>query len=165
MDKLYYNLSEEEFTKGKKTLLWSFASLFFLAGIYVLFVSLVMGHKSIPAILSVAPFGISSVVFIIALLATVKRADMFFLIDDEKIEFRYGLFKPKKYSFNWIDVKNLVMPHKQRKAKLQFKDGSSFIIDLNYLQKRKSSIIRKHIYHVARSKDLEVIKVDTLKKN
>jgi hypothetical protein len=164
MDKLYYNLSEEEFTKGRKTLLWGFVGFFFLAGIYVLFVSLVLGHKSIPAVLSVAPFGISFVVFVIAIFATIKRADMFFLIDDEKIEFRYGIFKPKKYSFNWIDVKNLVMPHKQRKAKLQFKDGTSFIIDLSYLQRKKSSIIRKHIYHTARSKDLEVIKVDTLKK-
>lgn len=165
MDKLYYNLSEEEFTNGRKYLIWGFAVFFFLGGIYVLFVSLVLGHKSIPAVLSLAPFGISFIVFIIALFATVKRVDMFFLIDDERIEFRYGVFKPKKYSFNWIDVKNLVMPHKQRMAKLQFKDGSSFIINLNYLQRKKSSIIRKHIYHVARSKDLEVIKVDTLKKS
>jgi hypothetical protein len=165
MEKLYFNLSEEEFTKGRKILLWGFVGFFFLAGIYVLFVSLVLGHKSIPAILSVAPFGISFIVFVIAIFATIKRDDMFFLIDDEKIEFRYGIFKPKKYSFNWIDVKNLVMPHKQRKAKLQFKDDSSFVIDLTYLQKKKSSIIRKHIYHVARSKDLEVIKVDNLTKS
>jgi hypothetical protein len=165
MDKLYFNLSEEEFTKGRKILLWGFVAFFFLAGVYVLFVSLIMGHKSIPAILSVAPFGISLVVLIIAVFATIKRDDMFFLIDDEKIEFRYGIFKPKKYSFNWIDVKNLVMPHKQRKAKLQFNDGTSFIIDLTYLQKKKSSIIRKHIYHVARSKDLEVLKVDNLIKS
>jgi len=165
MEKLYFNLSEEEFTKGRKILLWGFVAFFFIAGIYVLFVSLVLGHKSIPAILSVAPFGISFIVFVIAIFATIKRDDMFFLIDDEKIEFRYGIFKPKKYSFNWIDVKNLVMPHKQRKAKLQFKDDSSFVIDLTYLQKKKSSIIRKHIYHVARSKDLEVIKVDNLTKS
>jgi len=165
MEKLFFNLSEEEFTKGRKILLWGFVAFFFIAGIYVLFVSLVLGHKSIPAILSVAPFGISFIVFVIAIFATIKRDDMFFLIDDEKIEFRYGIFKPKKYSFNWIDVKNLVMPHKQRKAKLQFKDDSSFVIDLTYLQKKKSSIIRKHIYHVARSKDLEVIKVDNLTKS
>jgi hypothetical protein len=164
MDKLFFNLSEEEFTKGRKNLLWGFVVFFFFGGVYVLFTSLVLGHKSIPAILSLAPFGISFLVFVIALFATVKRSDMFFQIDDEKIEFRYGVFKPQKYSFKWADIKNLVMPHKQRKAKLQFKDGSSFIIDLSFIQKKKSSIIRKHIYHVARSKDLEVIKVDTLKK-
>ena len=32
MENLYYNLSEEEFSKGRKLLLWGFAALFFLAG-------------------------------------------------------------------------------------------------------------------------------------
>ena len=48
MENLYYNLSEEEFSKGRKILLWGFAGLFFLAGVYVLIISLVLGHKSIP---------------------------------------------------------------------------------------------------------------------
>jgi hypothetical protein len=165
MEKLFYNLSEEEFSKGRKILLWGFVALFFLAGVYILFISLILGHKSIPAVLSAAPFGISFIVFVIAVFATLKRDGMFFLIDDEKIEFRYGIFKPVKHSFKWIDVKNLIMPHRQRKAKLQFKDGTSFVIDLSYLQRKKSSVIRSHIYHVARSKDLEVIKVNNLVKN
>jgi hypothetical protein len=165
MEKLFYNLSEEEFSKGRKILLWGFVALFFLAGLYILLISLVLGHKSIPAILSIAPFGISLIVSVIAIFATLKRDGMFFLVDDEKIEFRYGIFKPVKHSFKWADVKNLVMPHKQRKAKLQFKDGTSFVIDLNYLQRKKSSTIRNHIYHVARSKDLEVIKVNNLLKS
>jgi hypothetical protein len=159
MEKLYYNLSEEEFTKGRKILLWSFAILFFLAGVYVLFASLVLGHKSIPAILSLAPFGISLVVSIISAFATIKRKDLFFSIDDDKIEFRYGIINPKKYSFKWIDIKELVMPHKQRKAMLLFNDGTSFVIDLTWLQKKKSSHIRKHIFHAARSKNLNVEKV------
>lgn|SRR5450759_117563 len=164
MENLYYNLSEEEFSKGKKILLWSFAALFFLAGVFVLLKSLVFGHKSIPATLSVAPFGISLVVSVIAALATVKRKDLFFSVDDEKIEFRYGIINPKKQSFKWIDIKELIMPHKQRKAMLLFKDGSSFVIDLTWLQKKKSSHIRKHIYHAAREKNLNVIKVINLAK-
>jgi hypothetical protein len=162
MDKLHFNLSEEEFSKGRKLLLWGFSGLFFLAGAYVLFISLVLGRKSIPAILSIAPFGISLIVSVIAAFATIKRKDLFFLIDDDKIEFRYGIFKPKKHSFNWIDVKELVMPHKQNKVLLRIKDGTSFLIDLSYLQRKKSSIIRKHIYHAAREKNLEVIKVNTI---
>ena len=165
MDKLYYNLSEEEFTKGRKVLLWGFAGLFFLAGIYVLFASLVLGHKSIPAVLAVAPFGISLIVTVIAAFATVKRKDLFFLVDNEKIEFRYGVFKPKKHSFNWNDIKDLVMPQKQKKILLRMKDNTSFLVDLSYLQRKKSSIIRKHIYHAARERDLEVLKVDTLPKS
>ena len=56
MEKVYYNLSEEEFSKGRKILLWGFAGLFFLAGLYVLLADIVFGQKSIPAVLSIAPF-------------------------------------------------------------------------------------------------------------
>ena len=72
------------------------------------------------------------------------------------------MFKPAVHSFNWIDIKELVMPHRQKKVKLVFKDGSSFIINLTWIQKEKSSGIRKHIFHVAREKDLNVKKVSTL---
>lgn len=162
MENLYYNLSQEEFSTGRKLLLWGFAGLFFLAGVYVLLISLVFGHKSITPVLSIAPFGISIVVSIIAALATIKRKDLFFLIDNDKIEFRYGIFKPARHLFKWIDIKELIMPHKQKKAKLLFKDGSSFVINLNWLQKKKAGLIRKHIFYAAREKDLKVVKVNNL---
>jgi hypothetical protein len=162
MENLYINLSEKEFSRGSKTLLWGFAALFFLAGVYVLVVSLLLGQKSIPAILSLAPFGISLIVFIIAASATFKGTDLFFSIDHDKIEYKFGMFRPDIHSFNWIDIKELVMPHRQKKVKLIFKDGSSFIINLTWIQKEKSSSIRKHIFHVAREKDLNVKKVSTL---
>ncbi len=165
MENLYFNLSEEESNRGRNILLWGFVGLFFLAGVYVLVTSLVLGHKSIPAILSLAPFGISLIVSIIASFATIKRKDLFFSIDDDKIEFRYGIFKPKRHSFKWLDIKELTMPQKQKKAVLNFKDGSSFVIDLTWLQKHKSGIIRKHIYHAAREKDLNVNKVNYLSKS
>jgi hypothetical protein len=164
MENLYYNLSEEEFSKGRNILVWSFAVLFFLAGVFVLVKSLIFGHKSIPAILSLAPFGISLLVSIIAAFATIKRKDLFFSVDDEKIVFRYGIINPKKHSFKWIDIKELIMPHKQKKIRLLFNDGSSFIINLTWLQRKKSSHIRKHIYHAAREKNLNVIKVTNLTK-
>lgn len=162
MESLNINLSEKEFSKGSKTLLWSFSALFFLAGVYILFVSLVLDHKSIPAILSVAPFGISLVVSIIASFATFKGTDNFFLIDKDKIEYKYGFLKPVDHLFHWSDVVGLVMPSRQKKVLLKFKDGSSFIINLTWIQKEKSSSIRKHIFHVAREKDLPVTKVNTL---
>lgn len=164
MESLYYNLSEEEFSPGRKILLWVFAGLFFIGGVAILIKSLVLGHKSIPPILSLAPFGISLVVATIAAFASIKRKDLFFLVDDEKIEFRYGIFNPSMKSFKWSDIKELVMPHKQKKALLHFKDGTKYVIDLTWLQKKKSSHIRKHIYHAARQKDLDVIKVVNLTK-
>lgn len=164
MENLFYNLSEEEFSRGRKLLLWGFATLFFLAGLYVLFISLVLGHKSISAVLSLAPFGISLIVGLIAVFATAKRDDLFFLIDNDKIEFMYGVFNPKKHTFYWTDIKDLVMPHKQKKAMLHLKDGSSFVIDLTWLQKKKAGLIRKHLYYAAREKNLNVIKVNNLTK-
>lgn len=164
MESIKYNLSEEEFSKGRKFLLWSFAALFLLAGVYVLIVSLVFDKKSISPVLSVAPFGISLVVAIIAGFATFKGTDLFFSIDKDRIEYKFGIIKPVTHSFNWIDIKELVMPRKQKKVKLVFKDGASFIINLNWIQRNKSSSIRKHLFHMAREKDLNVIKVITLNK-
>ena len=162
MENLYYNLSEEEFSKGRKILLWGFAALFFLAGGYILFVSLILGEKSISTVLSVAPFGISLIVSIIAGFATFKGTNLFFSIDMDKIEYKFGMFKPVTHNFNWIDIKELVMPRKQKKVMLVFKDGSTFVINLNWMKRNKSSGIRKHIFHVAREKDLVVKKVSML---
>ncbi|HBH83160.1 MAG: hypothetical protein A2X05_17475 [Bacteroidetes bacterium GWE2_41_25] len=163
MDQLFYNLSEEEFTKGRKVLLWIFAFLFLIAGLYVLTAAPIFGHLSIHPILSVAPFGISFVVLIIALLATIKRKDLFFLIDEGKIEFRYGIFRPKRHSFKWTEIKEMVFPSKQRKIKLILNDGTSYVIELSYIQRKKSTIIRQHIYHAAHHNGIKTIKVMTLK--
>ncbi len=78
MENLYFNLSEEEFSRGRKVLLWSFAILFLLASVYVLIANLVFGHKSLPLFISLITFGISLFVSIIAAFATIKRKDLFF---------------------------------------------------------------------------------------
>ncbi len=162
MDNLYFNLSEEEFSKSRKVLLWGFSGLFFIGGVYILITGLFFHRTTIPPVLSVAPFGISFIVAIISSLATFKRKDLFFSIDDNKIEFRYGLLNPKRHQFNWIDIVEISMPMKQRKALLLLKDGTTYIIDLTWLQRKKSSIIKKHIYHTARSKNLHVKKMSIL---
>jgi hypothetical protein len=162
MEKLYYNLSEEEFTKGRKILLWVVTILFFIGGIYVAMLSPVFGLKSVNPIQSIAPFGISLIMGIAAAYASIKRKDLFFLIDNDKVEFRYGIIRPKKYSFPWTDMKKIVMPHNERKAKIMFKNGTSFIIDLSYIQRKRSTIIRKHLYHAARNKNIDVLKVISL---
>jgi hypothetical protein len=162
MENLYYNLSKDEFSKSKKILLWGFCGFFFLAGVYIIIANLVFGKSSLEPTLSIAPFGISLLVAAIALLATIKRKDLFFLVDDEKIEFRYGLLKAKKHLYMWNDIKEIAMPDKQRKAKLFLKDGSSYVINFTWLEGKKSSIIRKHIYHAAKDKCLNVFRVKTL---
>ena len=163
MENLYYNLSEEEFSKSKKVLLWSFASLFFLGGVYILIAYFVLGHKNMIPVFSAAPFGISLIVGVIASLATFKGTDLYFLIDHDKIEYKYGMFKPVIHTLLWKDIKELVMPHKQKKVKVIYNNGSSFVINLNWIQNNKSALIRKHLFHVAREKDLTVSKVSTLR--
>jgi hypothetical protein len=164
MESLYFNLSEEEFSKGRKMLLWGFSFLFLLASVYVLITNLVFGHKSIHLFISLITFGISLFVAVIAFFATIKRKDLFFIVNDELIEFRFGIINPKKHTFRWIDIKELKMPQKQKKVLLLMNDGSSFLINLNWLQRKKSSLIRKHIYQEAKEKNLKVIKVPVLLK-
>lgn len=160
MENLYYNLSEEEFSRGRKILLWIFSLLFFLAGVWIVILNVVFGKtESMPLVLSAAPFGISIVVGAIALFSSMKRKDQYFSLDDEKIEFRFGILAPKKYTYKWSEINELVMPHKQKKAMLHFRDGSFHVIDLTWLQKKKSSLIRKHIYQAAAERQLKVSKV------
>jgi hypothetical protein len=162
MENLHFNLSEEEFSRGRKFLLWGFAILFFLAGVYILIINLVFGHKSIPLFISLITFGISLFVAVIAGFASITRSDLFFTVNDEIIEFRFGIIGPKKHTFRWADIKELVMPHKQKKIMLVLKDDSTFMMNLNWLQKKKSSAIRKHIYIAAKEKNVSVTKVANL---
>lgn len=164
MESLHLNLSEEEFSKGRKMLLWGFSAMFFAGAIYVLITNLAFGHKSIPLFISLITFGISLFVGVIAAFATIRRKDLFFIVNDEKIEFRFGIIKPTKHTFQWIDIKELIMPQKQKKVMLHMNDGLPFLINLNWLQRKKSSLIRKHIYQQAKLKNLKVIKVPVLLK-
>lgn len=162
MENLYYNLSKDEFSRSKKILLWSFCGFFFCIGIYILVVGLVIGKASMTPELSLAPFGISLAVAAVASLATFKGTDLFFLIDDDKIEFRYGLIKPRRHLFKWVDIREIAMPSRQRKARLFLKDGSSYVINFTWIEGKKSSIIKKHLYHAARAKYLNVQRVSNL---
>jgi hypothetical protein len=156
MENLHFNLSEEEFSKGRKVLLWTFSSLFLLA-------NLAFGYKCIPLFIALITFGISLFVALIAALASVRRKDLFFTVDNEKIEFRYGILKARKHTFKWVDIKELIIPQKQKKAAIILNDGSSFLINLNWLQKKKSSLIRKYIYIHAKAKNLKVVKVPMIR--
>jgi hypothetical protein len=54
------------------------------------------------------------------------------------------------------------MPRKQKKVKLVFIDGSSFVINLTWIEKKKSSLIRKQMFYAAKEKGVDVKKVVTL---
>jgi hypothetical protein len=162
MDNLYYNLSESEFSKGRKILLWGFSCLFFLAGVSIIVMNVIMKDISFHISFSLAPFGISIVVAFIAAMATFRKKDHYFIIDNDKIEFRYGLYKPVKQTYNWNEVKEMHLPHKQKKVKLIFKNDSNVIINLTWLEKKKTSHIRKHFFYAAREKNITIVKMEHL---
>ncbi|HPF02109.1 MAG TPA: hypothetical protein PLE95_02820 [Bacteroidales bacterium] len=164
MERIYFNLSEEEYSKGRKIILWLVTVMFITGGIYVAMLSPVFGKHNISPVLSLAPFGLGIVIGAVAFFASITRKNFYFLIDDEVIEFRYGLLKTVKKSFKWNDIRQLVIPHKEKKAKLLLSGASSYIIDLRYLQRKKASLIRKHLFQAAREKNVEVLKVVTLHK-
>jgi membrane protein YdbS with pleckstrin-like domain len=162
MENLYYNLSEQEFTKGRKILLWIFASLFFLAGIGIVIINIIFHDKSINISISAAPFGISLLVGIIAIMASARRKDHFFIIDEAKVEFKNGFIKPVVNTILWNEVKEIHFPHRQKKVKVVMKDDSSLVINLTWIEKKKSSHIRKHLYYVAKEKNINIIKSQVL---
>jgi hypothetical protein len=162
MENLYYNLSEQEFTKGRKVLLWIFASLFFLAGMGIIILNVIFHDKSILISLSTAPFGISLVVGIIAVMASSRKKDHYFVIDETKVEFKNGFIKPVVNKVLWNDVKEVHFPHKQKKVKVVMNDGSFLVINLTWIEKKKSSHIRKHLYYVAKEKNISIIKSQVL---
>ena len=79
MENLYYNLSEEEFSKSSKVLVVGLCRPVFSGGVYVLMLSFVFGHRTtIPPILSAAPFGICLMVSVIAVICHYEKKRSFF---------------------------------------------------------------------------------------
>jgi predicted GNAT superfamily acetyltransferase len=72
------------------------------------------------------------------------------------------MLKPKIQTFLWNNVKEIQLPHKQKKIKLVMKNNSSNIINLTWIEKKKSSHIRKQFYYAAREKNIDIIKVQYL---
>jgi len=162
MEQVYYDLSEHEFTKGRKILLWIFCISFFLVGISIVFMH-VIGHKmAIHVSYSTAPFGISIFTGIIAYLSTVKRKDHYFLIDDEKIEYRYGLINPVKRTHRWNEIREIHIPHRGNKIMILYNENKKPYINLTWLERKKSFLIKRHIYSFAKYKNIKIVAVPNI---
>jgi hypothetical protein len=164
MEKLFYDLSEQEFSSGRKALLWIFSGVFFLAGAGIIFMNVIQHDLSIHITFCIPPFGIGVFTGIIAYMATSKKKDHFFLMDDDKIEFRFGLFKPVKVTHLWADINEILMPHKEKKVLLKYKNNTDHLVNLNWLEKKKTHFIRRQFYHAAREKNINIKSVKMLPK-
>jgi hypothetical protein len=164
MEKLFYDLSESEFSKERKILVWVFSAVFFLAGIGIIIMNTVLHDKTIHITFAIAPFGIGIFTAIVAYMATAKKKDHYFIMDNDKVEYKYGLFKPVKMIHKWDDVKEIHIPHKEKKVMLVYKDNSNHIINLTWIEKKKAHFIRRHFYYAVREKNIDLVKVVTLPK-
>ena len=164
MEKLLYDLSEHEFSTSRKALAWIFSAVFFLAGLGIVYMNMIEHDLSIHISFAIAPFGISIFGAIVAYLATTKRKDHYFLMDDEKIEYRFGLIKPVKSTHKWSDISEIIIPHKEKDVLVKYSNNKSYIIKLTWLERKKTHHIRKHFFYAAREKNIPLIKVKTLPK-
>ena len=162
MEKLFYDLSENEFSTGRKALLWIFSGVFFMAGAGIIYMNIIQHDLSINISFCIPPFGIGIFTAIIAYMATLKRKDHYFLMDNDKIEYRFGLIKPVKITHIWSDINEIQMPLKEKKVLLKYKNNSEHILNLNWLEKKKSHYIRRHFYHAAKEKNIKILNVKML---
>ena len=158
METLFYDLSEAEFSKERKILIWVLAAFFFLAGLWYLFSNMLLGMAAFSPALCVIPFGICLFITAFAAFATIKRKDHYFVVDNDKIEFRNGVFKATKRTFVWESISEISLPHKQKNATIRQKDGTSYEINLMWIEKKKATAIRKHIYYFAKEKNIPLKK-------
>jgi hypothetical protein len=163
MEKLHFNLSDEESSKGWRILLGIFASVFLLSGIFILGNYYILGRSNIPVSFSIVPFCVGILVAGIALYVSIKRKEQYFNINHDVIEFRYGVFRASYHSYKWDIIKEITLPRRQKKARLHMKDGSSFTINLTWLDRKKASMIRKCLVYIASEKEINLMKVVRLR--
>lgn len=164
MESLYFDLTEEtdSSVKMRVILLWVFAGLFFVVGLSVLLMEPLLDIHEIKPSLSLAPFGVFCIFGTFAILDMRKKKDIYFSVNDDAIEYRYGMIRAKKSILPWNVIKRLIVPHKEKKLMFQNKDGKNVVIDFTWIEKKKAGIIRKTICSGARDKDLDIWTVNYL---
>ncbi len=138
--------------------MWIIGLLFFSGTIWSLYLKLFRHDTSVTTGLIIVLFGISAFVFFIAALASVKKKDHYFIIDADKISYRYGLVFPKHRNHNWSGIKEIIMQYNLRQAIIISEDDKKKIINLNWINRTSSKIILKHLYYTARKKDIPISK-------
>ncbi len=158
MENLNLNLSENEFSKSRKVLLWIIGLLFFSGAIWSLYLKLFKHDTSVTAGLIVVLCAISAFVFFIAALASAKKKDHYFNIGDDIISYRYGLVFAKHRCHNWSEIKEIIMQYNLRRAIVIKEDDKKRIINLNWINRSSSKVILKHLYYTARKKGIAISK-------
>jgi len=158
MEDLYFDLAKEEFSKGRKIILWFMAiaaTIVTLTDIYLKFVK----HDSNATIALTITLAITtSFFYMIAILSSVKRKEHFFSIDKDTISYYYGLMFQTHRSYKWNEVQKLYVPPHSKNASLVLKNGKVVHINLTWVEKNKARMIRKHIFYSSKNKGIEILK-------
>lgn len=158
MEDLYFNLSEKEFSKGRKILLWIFGTIFIIIGLWDLYLK-IFKHDSYAKIgLTITSLGIGLFVYLIAFLSISGKKGSFFRIDSAGISYRFGLLSPVHREFAWNSIITVYMPPKQKNIFISEKTGIITGIKLAWIEKNRARIIKKHIYYGAKERNIEIVK-------
>jgi len=158
MEDLNFNLSQEEFSKGRKILLWILATFFTGIGLWDLYLKIFKHDSYAKITLTVILLVLGAFVYFIAALATMKRKQHHFIVDNNHIDYRYGLLFTTHHNYKWDDIEIVYMPPHTKKTILELKNGHKTHINLTWIERNKSRIIRKHIYYSAKARGIKIIK-------
>lgn len=158
MDDLYFNLASEEFSKPRKILIWIIAILTALVAAWDSYLKFFKHDTSADLGLTFSLYVITIFLFTIAILATKKRKEHFFKVDRENISYHYGLIFPSHRSYKWAEIRKVYMPPRSKNTVLILNNDKPVHINLTWVERNKSRIIRKHIYFSAKERGIEILK-------
>lgn len=158
MEDLYYNLAKEEFSKGRKILIWIFASLMTLAGGWNLYLMFYKSTDYSNPVISIVLLCIGAFLYFIAILSSIKRESHFFKVDNDTISYRYGLLFPTSRTYNWEEIKTIYFPPHTKKVILVMHNGNIVNINLTWIEKNKSRLIIKHLYFSGMKRSKEIFR-------
>ncbi|MEZ4999340.1 MAG: hypothetical protein R2744_01345 [Bacteroidales bacterium] len=164
MDDLYFNLSEKEFSRGRKIILWIFGTIFILVGLWDLFLKLFKHNNMASMGVTITAISIGLFVYLIAILASSRKQENYFKVDSNTISYRFGLVAPTMNEITWTEVKTIYMPSHHKNIFIGKNTGRIIKVNLTWIEKNKSRLIKRHIYYVAKQRNIEILKTDPPKK-
>ena len=158
MDDLYFNLASEEFSKPRKILIWVIAMITLAVSLWDSYIKF-FKHDNVSDLgLTITLYLVTAFMFMIAILATMKRKEHFFKVDNEEISYHYGLLFPSHHSYSWPEIKKIFVPPHSKNTILVLKDNKVIHINLTWVERNKARMIRKHIFYTGRDKGIEIVK-------
>ena len=164
MDDLYFDLAKEEFSKGRKILIILMAAAALIITMWDSYIRFFKHNVYSTLSLTITLYLVTAFLIMIAVLATKKRKEHFFKIDNNVLSFHYGLLFPSHHTYNWNEIDKIYVPPHSKNATVLLRSGKAVHINLTWIEKNKSRIIRKHIFYTAKAKGIDIAKMHYKKK-